>query len=58
MCVYRFDKYTHKLKWREGYIWKWAEEGDLSKLAGTVFGLNLNNPYVDELLYAKIAKKL
>ena len=57
-CVYWFDKYTHKLKWFVGYNWQWAEEGDLSKLLGTPFGLNLNNWDVDQFLYGKISKKL
>ena len=32
--------------------------GDLSKLLGTPFGLNLNTPNVDKFLYNKISKKL
>lgn len=39
-CAYWFDKFTHKLEWLVGYNWKWAEEGDLSKLLITPFGLN------------------
>lgn len=35
-----------------------AEEGDLSKLLGTPFGLNLNVRDVDQFLYHKISKKL
>ena len=56
--AYWFDKYTHKPEWLNGYNWQWAEEGDLSKLLGTPFGLNLNTQDVDQFLYAKIAKKL
>lgn len=37
---------------------KWSEEGQLSKLLGTPFGLNLNTPDVDQFLYTKITKKL
>ena len=57
-CAYWYDKYTHKPDWLAGYNWKWAEEGDLSKLLGTPFGLNLNTPDVDSFLYSKISKKL
>ena len=57
-CPYWFDKYTHRPEWLAGYNWKWAEEGDLSKLLGTPFGLNLNTPDVDKFLYNKISKKL
>ena len=57
-CAYWFDKHTHKLKWLPGYIWKWAEEGDLSKLLGTSFGLNLNTKDVDQFPYNKMTKKL
>ena len=39
-------------------IGHWAKEGDLSKLLGTLFGLNLNTPDIDQFLYAKIFKKL
>lgn len=48
----------HKLEWLLGYNWQWAEEGDLSKLLGTPFGLNLKTRDVDQFLYAKISKKL
>ena len=48
--AYWFDKYTPKLERLASYNWKWAEEGDLSKLLGTPFGLNLNTPDVDNLL--------
>ena len=34
------------------------EEGDLSKLFGTPFGLNLNVSDVDHFLYFKISRKL
>ena len=34
------------------------EEGDLSKLFGTPFGLNLNVSDVDHFLYSKISRKL
>lgn len=34
------------------------KEGDLSKLLGTPFGLNLNTQDVNQFLYAKISKKL
>ena len=57
-CAYWFDKYTHRPEWLAGYNWKWAEEGDLSKLLGTPFGLNLNTPDVDKFLHNKISKKL
>jgi hypothetical protein len=56
--AYWFDKYTHKPKWLGRYNWKLAEEGDLSKLLGTLFGLNLNTKDVDHFLYNKISKKL
>jgi hypothetical protein len=56
-CAYWFDKYTHKPEWLLGYNWKWAEEGEFSKLLGTPFGLNLNTRDVDQILYNKIAKK-
>lgn len=49
-----FDKYTHKPKWLAGYNWRWAKKGDLSKLLGTPFGLNLNTLDMDQLLYKKI----
>ena len=56
-CAYWFDKYTHKPEWLVGYNWRWAEEGDLSKLLDTPFGLNLNIPDMDKYLYTKISKK-
>jgi hypothetical protein len=56
--AYWFDKFTHKPVWLNGYDWQWAEEGDLSKLLGTPFGLNLDTKDVDQFLYGKIAKKL
>lgn len=40
------------------YNWQWAEEGDLSKLLGTPFDLNLNIRDVDQFLNAKISNKL
>lgn len=46
-CAYRFDKYTHKLPWLEGYDWRRGEERDLSKVLGTLFGLNLTTLDVD-----------
>lgn len=39
-CGYWFDKYTNKPEWLVGYNWRWVEEGDLSKILGTLFGLN------------------
>lgn len=57
-CVYWFDKFTHKPEWLAGYNWIWAQECDLSKLLGTLFGLNLNIPDVDQFLYSKISRKL
>ena len=57
-CAYWFDKCTHKPDWLAGYNWQWAEDGDLSKLLGTPFGLNLNTPDIDQFLYRKISKKL
>lgn len=58
IVTYWFDKHTHKSDWLRGYNWKWAEEGDLSKLLGTPFGLNLDTRDVDQFLYKKITKKL
>ena len=57
-CAYWFDKFTHKPEWLNGYNWQWAEEGDLSKLLGTPFGLNLKIQDVGKFLYRKISKKL
>lgn len=56
--AYWFDKYTHKHDWLGGYKWKWVEEGDLSKLLRTPFGLNILTLDVDHFLYNKIATKL
>ena len=58
LCTYWFNKYTHKSQWLNEYNWQWAEEGDLSKLLGTPFGLNFNIQNVDNFLCRKIAKKL
>ena len=58
LCAYWFNKYAHKPEWHNGYNWRWAEEGDLSKLLGTSFGLYLNTQEVDHFLYTKINKKL
>lgn len=42
-----------------GRIWmEMAEEGDLPKLSGIPFGLNLNTNDVDNFLYDTISKKL
>ena len=56
--AYWFDKFTHKPVWLNGYGWQWVEEGDLSKLLGTPFGLNLDTKDVYQFLYSKISKKL
>ena len=53
--AYWFDKFTHKPIWLNGYGWKWADNGDFSKLLGTPFGLNLDT---HDVLYSKIFKKL
>ena len=52
ICAYYFDKYTHKLDWFTGFNRKWAEEGDIFKLLGTHFDLNLNISDVDQFLYS------
>ena len=57
-CAYWNDKFMHKPEWLSGYYWRWAEEGDMFKLLGTPFGLNLNIRDVDSFLYNKISKKL
>ena len=36
--------------------WPWAEEGELSKLLGIFFGLNLDTHDVDHFLYAKVLR--
>lgn len=46
-CAYWFDKYTRKSGWLTWYNWKWAEEGDLSQILGTPFGLNFNTSDID-----------
>lgn len=56
--AYWFDNYTHIPTWLANYGWKWVEEGDLSKLLGTPFGLNLNTHDADKFLYSKVSKKL
>ena len=56
-CTYWFDKYTHRPEWLAWYNWQWTTEGDLSKLFGTPFGLNLSTSDVDQFLYRIIAKK-
>lgn len=58
LCAYWFDKYTHTFKWLVGYNWRSAEVGDLSKLLVIPFGLHLNAPDVNQLLFKKIYKKL
>ena len=55
LYAYLLKKYTHKPEWLNGYNWKWADEGDLSQLSGTPFGVNLDIHDVDRFLYAKIA---
>ena len=40
-----------------GYNWQWANEGALSKLLDTPFGLNFRTRNVDDFLYCKISKK-
>lgn len=45
-------------QWLNAFDWTWANEGDLSKLLGTPFGLNLDTKDVDAFLTAKIEKKL
>ena len=56
--AYWFDKFTHKPEWLSVYNWRWAEEGDLFKLLGIPFGLNLNVSDIDNFLYSKISRKL
>jgi len=56
--AYWFNKFTHKPVWLNGYGWQWAEEGDLLKLLGTPFGVNLDTKDVDQFFYGKITKKL
>lgn len=38
MCFW-FNKYTHKQILLVDYDWKWIEEGDLSKIMGTLYAL-------------------
>ena len=46
------------LGWVEQYQWKWATSGDLSKLFGTPFGLQLELQDVDQFLIDKVKTKL
>lgn len=57
-CAYWFHKYVNQPEWLKGYNWQWVEEGNLSKLPSTPFGLNLNTTDVDRFLYGKTTKKL
>ena len=56
--AYWFNRLIPKLEWLLNYNWKWAEEGNLSKLLGTPFGLILDIKDIDQFFYNKIAKKL
>jgi hypothetical protein len=40
------------------FRWKWAREGNLSKLLGIIFSLNLDVKEISEFLVKKIQKKL
>lgn len=42
-----------KPTWFDPYQWKWAQEGELSKLLGTTFGLSLEVQDVDNSLFGK-----
>ncbi len=42
---------------RETFNWKWAKEGDLSKLMGFHVGFNLDMKEVDEFLIGRIIKR-
>lgn len=44
--------------WLNSYDWSWAQIGELSKLLGTPFGLELDTKNVDDFLVEKITKKL
>lgn len=57
-CAHSFDMCTHKLEWVREDNWKWTKKGNLSKLLGTPYGLNLNTPYVNDFSYTKISKKV
>ena len=56
--AYWFNRFIPKLEWLLSYNWKWAEEGNLSKLLGSPFGLILDTKDIDQFFYNKIAKKL
>ncbi len=47
-----------KPQWLRKRRWKWAIEGELSKLLGISFGLNLEVQDLDFLLIDKIQKKI
>lgn len=57
-CTYWFNKFSHMLEWLASYGWKSAAKRELSKLLGTMFGLNLNTLDVDQFPYTKISHKL
>jgi hypothetical protein len=44
--------------WLATFAFPWAQDGALSKLLGTAFGLNLAIQDVDSFLYDKVTKKL
>lgn len=44
--------------WVEKFPWKWATNGDLSKLFGTPFGLHLELQNVDQYVINRVKAKL
>lgn len=55
-CAYWFDHSMSKPAWLNNYNWPWAKENDLSKLKGTLLGLNLQIKDVNQLLLRKFPK--
>ncbi len=47
-----------KPSWLGSFHWKWAQDGDISKLLGSPCGLGLKVGDIDKFLLNKVKKKL
>lgn len=50
MAYWNIKKKRQKPKWTKEFRQKWVKDGELAKLLGVVFGLNLNSKEVDAFM--------
>jgi hypothetical protein len=57
MAYWNNKKKNQKPKWTKEFRWKWVKDGELVKLLGMTFGLNLDSKEVDVFLIENLQKK-